>query len=59
MIAFLALWLILGSICLGVTARTMGYLRWSDLLLVPFEAFWLATPFWRNENGKQLWSREP
>lgn len=59
MTSFIFLWLTLGSVALGVTAKHMGYLRWTDLLLVPFGVFWLATPFWRNENGKRLWSRKP
>lgn len=57
MIAFLALWLSLGTLCFAFTALKMVYLRWSDLGLIPFGCFWLSTSFWHDENGKRMWSR--
>jgi hypothetical protein len=59
MIAVAILWLLLGLAAVAFTGRQMGYLRWSDLFLIAFGVFWVATPYWRDEDGKRIWERKP
>jgi hypothetical protein len=58
MTALAILWLLLGCAAVAFTGRHMGYLRWSDLFLIPFGPFWLATPYWRDESGTWMWERQ-
>ena len=53
----LTLWVSLGTFTLGFTATKVGYLRWSDLFVVPFGPLWFVTPYWWNEDGKRMWRR--
>ena len=53
----LTMWVSTGTFCLGFTAKKMGYLRWSDLGIIPFGPLWIVTPFWWDEDGLRMWTR--
>lgn len=52
------IWVVTGSACMILTGNHMGYLRWTDLLLIPFGIFWLLTPWWYDEEAGVMWRKK-
>jgi hypothetical protein len=51
------LWLSFGCFSMILMASEAGYLRWSDLMVIPLGPIWFCTSYWWDEDGRKLWVR--